>query len=138
MDRGAWWAIARGVAKSRSDTTKQLRTLVNTTRFSKLKWSSHSYLRVPMRTEQNPRKALALPGAQLRGSVGLPDNTLPELCVHHQFVGCSISDPSQDFFLLLLFSWLQLLFDGLLCSPVISQNPTPEKGLAKLHSVAAT
>ena len=72
MDRGAWWATARGVAKSRSDTTEQLSTLVppkiNTTRFSKPKWSSHSYLWVLMRTEQNPRKALALPGAQLRGN----------------------------------------------------------------------
>ena len=73
---GAWWATAHGVAKSRSDTTEQLSGAlvppppkITTTRFSKLKWSSHSHLRVLMRTEQNPRKALALPGARLRGNV---------------------------------------------------------------------
>ena len=90
-----------------------------------------------MRTEQNPRKALALPGALDAMWVGLPNNILPKPCVYQQFVGCSISDPSQDFFLpLSLFSWLPL--DGLLCSPVISQNLTSGKGLEKLHSVAAT
>lgn len=69
---------------------------------------------------------------------GLPNNPLSKARVYRQFMGCSVSEPSQDIFLpLLLFSWLPLLH-GLLCSPVISQNPsTPGKGLAKLQSVAA-
>lgn len=68
----------------------------------------------------------------------MPHNILPQLCVCHQFLGCSISEPSQVFFSPpLLFSLLRFLL-GVLCSPVISPNPTPGKGLAKLHSVAAT